>query len=69
MKQRRDTLGTPRGQKEREQVSPFPLKKCLLIQFGLAEVTLQQALESLAVTGLDIPRSEKYADFFCFKYV
>ena len=35
----------------------------------LAEVALQQALESLAVAGLDIPRSEKYADFFCFKYV
>ena len=52
MKQRRDTLGTPCRQKEREQVSPFPLKKCLFMRFGLAEVALQQALESLAVAGL-----------------
>ena len=51
-KQRRDTLGTPWAQKEREQVSPFPLKKCLFMRFGLAKVTLQQALEGLAVTGL-----------------
>ena len=36
-------------QKEREQVSPFPLKKCLFMRFQLAEVALQQALESLAV--------------------
>ena len=40
------------AQKEREPVSRFPLKKCLFIRFGLTEVTLQQALESLAVAGL-----------------
>ena len=39
------------AQKEREPVSRFPLEKCLFIQFGLAEVTLQQALESLAMPG------------------
>ena len=43
------------AQKEREPVVRFPLKKCLFIRFGLAEVTLQQALQSLAVTGL-VPR-------------
>ena len=41
-------------QKEREPVSRFPLKTCLFIRFGLAEVALQQALESLAVTGLNL---------------
>ena len=44
--------GAAEAQKEREQVSPFPLKKCLFMRFQLAEVTLQQALESLAVAGL-----------------
>ena len=39
------------AQKEREPVSRFPLEKCLFIRFGLAEVALQQALESLAVAG------------------
>ena len=51
MKQRRDTLGTPRGEKEREPVPRFPLKKCLFMWFQLAEVALQQALESLTVAG------------------
>ena len=40
------------AQKEREPVSRFPLEKCFFIRFGLAEVTLQQTLQSLAVTGL-----------------
>ena len=40
------------AQKEREPVSRFPLEKCLFIRFRLAEVTLQQALERLAVAGL-----------------
>ena len=48
---------------------PIPSQKVQNMDFFLAEVALQQALESLAVSGLDIPRSEKYADFFCFKYV
>ena len=41
------------GRKKRgNRFPPFPLKKCLFMRFGLAKVTLQQALESLAVTGL-----------------
>ncbi len=45
-------MGHRKTQKEREPVPRSPLKKCLFIRFGLAEVTLQQAFESLAVTGL-----------------
>ena len=44
--------GAVTAQKERESVSRFPLKQCLLIGVFLAEVALQQALESLAVAGL-----------------
>ena len=44
--------GAVTAQKEREPVPRFPLKKCLFMWFQLTEVTLQQALESLAVAGL-----------------
>ena len=53
--------------KKREPVSRFPLKKCLIIRFGLAEVALQQALESLAMTGRS-PWDRSHggpADFIC----
>ncbi len=38
--------------KEREPVSRFPLKRFWFLRNLLVEVTLQHALQSLAVTGL-----------------
>ena len=41
-----------RTQKERESVSRFPLKRFWFLRNLLVEVTLQHALQSLAVAGL-----------------
>ena len=46
--------GAVQAQKEREPVPRFPLKKCLFMWFQLAEVALQQALESLGDLGVGV---------------
>ena len=48
----RDTHGTPQNAKREGTGFPVPSQKVLLYPVLLGEVALQQALESLAVTGL-----------------
>ena len=63
---RRETIhknhhnGTAAHEKRGEQVSPFPSKRAEIAAKILLEVTLQQALERLAVAGLVLILDSKY---------